>query len=135
MAPAAAISRTPHRVALAESLLLLATRVIFGALIVLGGIEGTGLFWIYTVTFLAFFLALVTLYMAGVSPMLYFSYRYTPVVSTHFLLSFGCYTLAPAQPPKPPLESAEIQVMNELNVCISSWSRTTPWAMLRWRAC
>ena len=38
LVPAAAISRTPHRVELAESLLLLATRVIFGALIVLGGL-------------------------------------------------------------------------------------------------
>ena len=38
LVPAAAISRTPHRVEFSESLLLLATQVIFGALIVLGGL-------------------------------------------------------------------------------------------------
>ena len=108
--PAAAISRTPRWVTLAESLLLLAALVIFGALIVFGGVEGTGLFWVYTAPFLAFFLkgqrlgwcysvaftALVTLYFVWLSPVLAFAHRYSPVVSSHFLMSLGFYTLIAA---------------------------------------
>jgi hypothetical protein len=51
--PAVWLSRTPHWFSLAESLLLLASLVIFGALIVAGGVEGTGLFWVYTLPFLS----------------------------------------------------------------------------------
>ena len=108
--PAAALSRTPRWVNLAESLLLLSAVVIFGALIVFGGIEGTGLFWVYTAPFLAFFLkgqrrgwwyslgfaALVTFYFIWVSPALDSAHHYSPVVATHFLLSLAFYTLVAA---------------------------------------
>lgn len=53
--PSVVLSRQSGRVERAETLLLLASGVIFGALIVTGGTQGTGLFWIYTVPFLAFF--------------------------------------------------------------------------------
>jgi signal transduction histidine kinase/CheY-like chemotaxis protein len=110
LGPAAALSRTPERVIWAESLLLLSALVIFGALIVFGGIEGTGLFWVYTAPFLAFFLkgqrqgwwyslgftALVTLYFWGARTFLPFAYPYSSVVTTHFLMSLGFYTLVAA---------------------------------------
>ena len=110
LVPALAISGTAHGLKFSESLLLLATALIFGALIVFGGIEGTGLFWVYTVPFLAFFLkgqrrgwlysllfmAGAAFYLVGVAPALAFSYPYSPVVATHFLLSLGFYILVAA---------------------------------------
>jgi signal transduction histidine kinase/ActR/RegA family two-component response regulator len=108
--PAVWLSRTPHWFSLAESLLLLASLVIFGALIVAGGVEGTGLFWVYTLPFLAFFLkgqklgwvfslaflVGVALYFVWVEPMLQQAYVYSPVVRTQFVLSLGFYTLVAA---------------------------------------
>lgn len=108
--PAMVLSLEPARVRLAESLLLLAAMLIFGALIVLGGIEGTGIFWVYTSPFLAFFLkgqrlgwryslgfwALASLYLLAMANRLGFSHPYSPVVATHFLLSLGFYTLVAA---------------------------------------
>lgn len=110
LVPAAALSKNPRWVTFAESLLLLSAVVIFGALIVFGGIEGTGLFWVYTAPFLAFFLkgqrrgwwyslgfaALVTVYFIWVSPALASAHPYSPVVATHFLLSLAFYTLVAA---------------------------------------
>lgn len=104
--PAIAINRRPGWVGFSENLLLLAAMVIFGALIVFGGVEATGLFWVYTTPFLAFFLkgqrlgglyslgflALATFYLLWIAPLLSFAQRYSPVVVLHFLLSLGFYT-------------------------------------------
>lgn len=108
--PALAISGMPRWGRLSIPMMLLATAVIFGALIVFGGIEGTGLFWVYTVPFVAFFLVgqrrgwwfclvfLVgaTLYLLWISPKLSFAYKYSPVISVHFLLALGFYVLVAA---------------------------------------
>ena len=108
--PAFFMSRRTGWSEFSESLLLLAAMVIFGALIVLGGVEGSGLFWVYTAPFLAFFLkgqrsgwryclgflALVIVYLAWLAPQLPFSYRHSPTLSLHFVLSLVFYTLVAA---------------------------------------
>ncbi|TXT36125.1 MAG: periplasmic sensor hybrid histidine kinase [Comamonadaceae bacterium] len=110
VAPAVILSRKPGWVALAETLLLLASGIIFGALIVAGGTRGTGLFWVFTVPFLAFFLkgerlgwvyslsflALATVYLMGLQAHLSSVYPHSPEVAIHFLLSLGFYTLVAA---------------------------------------
>lgn len=110
VAPSFFFSHTPSRVALAESLLLLASAVIFGALMVAGGIQGTGLFWVYTLPFLAFFLkgerlgwvyslvflAAVALYFGVLQPTWSAAYPHPPVVALHFVLSLAFYTLVAA---------------------------------------
>ena len=110
LCPAAVLGRQTRYIALAEALILAATLVILGALVVLGGVEGTGIFWLYIAPFLAFFLkgqrrgwwyslafmALVLFYFAGLEPLLSFSYKYSPIMATHFLLSLGFYTLLAA---------------------------------------
>ena len=108
--PAIAINRYPGWVGFSETLLMLAAIVIFGALIVFGGVEATGLFWVYTTPFLAFFLkgqrlgwlyslgfmSITTCYFLWVAPLLTFAHRYSPVVVVHFLLSLGFYILLAA---------------------------------------
>ena len=108
--PAMVLSRQPQWIGLSETMLLLAAMTIFGALMVLGGVEETGLFWVYTTPFLAFFLkgqqlgwvysgmflGTTTVYMVWIGPVLAFSQKYSPVVSSHFLLSLGFYTLVAA---------------------------------------
>lgn len=108
--PSVVLSRQSGRVERAETLLLLASGVIFGALIVTGGTQGTGLFWIYTVPFLAFFLkgqrlgwvyslgflVVVTLYLLGLQPHLTLVYPHSTEVAIHFLLSLSFYTLVAA---------------------------------------
>lgn len=108
--PALILSRKPRHVGLAESLLLLSAGVIFGALIVFGGVEGTGLYWVHAVPFLAFFLkgdrqgwlfsvaflVAVTAYFLLGGPTLAWAYHYTPVAGTHFVLSLLFYTLVAA---------------------------------------
>lgn len=110
VAPAVWLSRSARWASLAESLLMLASLVIFSALIVVGGVEGTGLFWVYTLPFLAFFLkgqrlgwvfslgflAWVGLYFVWPAPLLTDVYVYSPVTRTHFLLSLAFYTLVAA---------------------------------------
>lgn len=110
LAPAVIMSHTPSRVGAAETLLLLSAAAIFSALIVTGGIEGTGLFWVYTVPFLAFFLkgqrlgwlyslaflGLVAVYFVALRPALAGVHQFSAVVSTHFLLSLSFYTLVAA---------------------------------------
>lgn len=54
--PAYLLSRDERTVDGAEWLMLASAWVIFGALVVLGGVDGTGLFWVPTVPFLAYFL-------------------------------------------------------------------------------
>ncbi len=108
--PALIISRHRHFVGFAETMLLLAAILIFGALIVLGGVESTGLFWVYTTPFLAFFLKgqrlgrfysigfliAAAFYLMVLAPHLDFARHYSPVISFHFLLSLGFYTLVAA---------------------------------------
>ncbi len=108
--PAAVMSGTPERVGRAENMLLLSAVVIFGSLVVIGGVEETGLFWVFTLPFLAFFLkglrlgwtvsvafvAAVALYLFVVSPALEFVYHYSSVVRVHFLLTLVFYTLVAA---------------------------------------
>jgi signal transduction histidine kinase/CheY-like chemotaxis protein len=110
VAPALVLSHKPSRIAVAETLLLLSAGLIFGALIVFGGVEGTGLFWVYTLPFLAFFLkgerlgwvyslaflGLVTVYLVGLNPVLDGVYHFSPVVSVHFSLSLFFYILVAA---------------------------------------
>jgi len=79
-------------------------------LVVLGGVEGTGLFWVYTLPFLAFFLKgqrqgwwfsllfvglLAAYFWAGLHR-LPLAHSYSPVVITHFLLSLCFYTVVAA---------------------------------------
>lgn len=110
--PAYALARLQRRPGLAEALMLVSSWAIFGALVVLGGVSGTGLFWVYTVPFLAFFLSpariawassllflgLIMGYLLGAQalalgpPM----YRYAPEVALHFVLSLGFYTVVAA---------------------------------------
>lgn len=108
--PAALLINRPQHIAAAEWLLLLGALCISSALIIFGGIEGTGLLWVYSVPFLAFFikgqrrgwiysLAFFAVHIACMlllSPRLPFAYPYSPVVRTHFLLSMGFYVLIAA---------------------------------------
>lgn len=108
--PAIAFSRFPRWVRFSESLLLLAAMVIFGALIVHGGIEGTGILWVFTTPFLAFFLkgqrlgwwysaaflAFASVYLLWLAPLTRVGYPYSSTVATHFLLSLLFYTLVAA---------------------------------------
>ncbi len=99
--PAVVMARRSESVSLCEGLIIAAAATIFGALIVLGGIEGTGLFWVYSAPFIAFFLkgqrrgwwyslafvALVLLYFGIQNPAWGWVYHYSPMVRTQFLLS------------------------------------------------
>lgn len=101
--------RTEHTKT-AENLLLLASMVIFGALLVLGGVAGSGLFWAYTVPFLVFFLKgqlagrmislgfllLMTLYFVGDGPAKLNGYVYEAQLWPQFLLSLLYFTVVAA---------------------------------------
>ncbi len=105
--PAAVLARGDRYVFLCETLMLAAAAVIFGALIVLGGVEGTGMFWVYAAPFIAFFLkgqrqgwwysmgfiALMLAYFGVRSPEWSAVYPYSPVVALQFLLSLCFYTV------------------------------------------
>jgi len=109
--PAAWLARKPHRVGLAEHLIMLAAMLILGALVVYGGIEGSGLFWAYTAPFVAFFIkgqklgwwyslvfaTLMAAYFAAGGTQLAFAYAFSPTTQLHFLLSLGFYTVLAAQ--------------------------------------
>jgi hypothetical protein len=56
LVPAILASGSAHNIQRSEFLLLTATVVIFSALTVLGSIDGSGLFWVFAVPFVAFFL-------------------------------------------------------------------------------
>ena len=105
--PAAVLARNSRYVFACESLILAAAAVIFGALIVFGGIEGTGMLWVYAAPFIAFFLkgqrqgwwysmgfiALMMAYFGVRSPDWGTVYPYSPVVAIQFLLSLCFYTV------------------------------------------
>ena len=96
--------------AVLNPLLLLGALFISSALIVFGGVEGTGLFWVYSVPFLTFFikgqrrgwyyglafLACHVVCITVVNPHLDVAYRYSPGVRTHFLLSMAFYVMVAA---------------------------------------
>lgn len=108
--PAALFSRSPDKIALAETLLLLATGTIFGALVVFGGVAGTGIYWVYTAPFVAFFIkgqrgawafslsmwVLVGVYLLWLAPHVSFGYQYGDVPSLHAWLALGFYTVVAA---------------------------------------
>jgi len=54
--PAYLLSSQPDQVEFTQTLVLLATLVFPCGLVIFGGIEGTGLFWVYVVPFTLFFL-------------------------------------------------------------------------------
>ncbi len=108
--PAALLSHKPRFVGVAESLMLLSTVAILGALIVLGGVFSTGVLWVFTAPFMAFFIAgqrkgwwfsagfvaVIAIYLAWIAPRLPFAYSYTPVYATHFVVALCFYTLTAA---------------------------------------
>ena len=108
--PAALLNNRPQRIDAAETMLMLGALGISSALIILGGVEGTGLLWVYCVPFLAFFIkgqrrgwyyslaffGWHIVCMVLLVPRLAFGYPYSPVVRLHFLLSMGFYVLVAA---------------------------------------
>jgi diguanylate cyclase len=108
--PAVWLSSRPTHVQSAETLMLLAAVVILGGLIVFGGVAGTGVLWVFTAPFLAFFLAgqrrgwwystgfiaAAALYLGWLAPLLPFAYPYSREFSTHFVLALCFYTLTAA---------------------------------------
>ncbi|MDT8990196.1 bifunctional diguanylate cyclase/phosphodiesterase [Curvibacter sp. APW13] len=110
LVPAVVASRWPHWVGLAEVLVVLASMGFSFALLIFGGIEGTGLFWVGMVPFLGFFiggqrngwlycLAMIgamTLYFTGIQRHLPWAHQHSSVVATQFVLSFVFYTLVAA---------------------------------------
>lgn len=108
--PGAFFARHASRVALAQNLLLLGVSMVFGALLVFGAIEGTGIYWIFILPFLIFFiknqrtgwiaslafLGLSGVYLIVVAPLVTFDYPHTPVVVSRFLTAFFLYTLVAA---------------------------------------
>lgn len=110
LGPAALASRSPRWVGHAEVLVMLSAYCFSLALVALGGVEGTGLFWVGMVPFLAFFVAgqrlgwryclgligVLTVYFALVQRHLDWAYQHTTVVAVQFVLSFVFYTLVAA---------------------------------------
>ena len=110
LGPAALASRSPRWVGYAEVLVMLAAYGFSLALVALGGVEGTGLFWVGMVPFLAFFVAgqrlgwryclglitVLVVYFALVQRHLGWAYQHTNTVAVQFVLSFVFYTLVAA---------------------------------------
>ncbi|NVO04911.1 MAG: response regulator [Rhodoferax sp.] len=108
--PAALLLARPRHIDVTEALLLLGALCISSALIIFGGIAGTGLFWVYSVPFLSFFIkgqrrgwqfslaffACHVLCITLVNPNFAWAYHYAPQVGTHFLLSMGFYVMVAA---------------------------------------
>ena len=108
--PASLLLNRPEKIDLGERLLLAGALFISCSLIVFGGIEGTGLFWVYSVPFLTFFIkgqrrgwyyslaffVCHALCILLINPNFSFAYRYTPILTTHFLLSMGFYVMVAA---------------------------------------
>jgi signal transduction histidine kinase len=108
--PAALLINRPERIDVAERVLMMGALSISSALIVLGGVEGTGLLWVYSVPFMAFFikgqrrgwyyslafLVVHVLCVTVIGPNLSFAYHYSVEMRTHFLLSMVFYVLIAA---------------------------------------
>jgi diguanylate cyclase (GGDEF)-like protein len=110
LVPAILASGSAHNIQRSEFLLLTATVVIFSALTVLGSIDGSGLFWVFAVPFVAFFLGgqrkgwwysgsffvTAVVYFLWVAPHLTFAYQYPARYVLHFFLALSFYTLTAA---------------------------------------
>lgn len=110
LGPAALASRRQHWVGVAEVLVMLTALIFSLALIALGGVEGTGLFWVYMVPFVAFFvtgqrrgwryslglIGVLVLYFGAVQRGLPWVHPHSSVVATQFVLSLVFYTLVAA---------------------------------------
>jgi len=108
--PAALLVNRPQHIDATERLLMLGALLISSALIVLGGVQGTGLFWVYSVPFLAFFIkgqrrgwtyslaffAWHSACLMWLAPKLAVAYPYADEVRVHFLLSMAFYVLIAA---------------------------------------
>jgi diguanylate cyclase (GGDEF)-like protein len=108
--PATWLSNKPAYVGVAENLMLMSTVAILGALIVFGGVSSTGVLWVFSAPFMAFFItgqrrgwwfsvcfiAAIAIYLAWLAPLLPFAYSYSPVFATHFVLALCFYTLTAA---------------------------------------
>lgn len=108
--PATLLGSKTRFVGIAESLMLLSTVTILGALIVFGGVYSTGMLWVFTAPFMAFFIAgqrkgwwfsigflvVIAIYLAWVAPLLPFAYAYPPGYATHFVVALCFYTLTAA---------------------------------------
>jgi signal transduction histidine kinase/ActR/RegA family two-component response regulator len=108
--PAALLLNRPQHIAGSELLVLLGALFISSALIVFGGVAGTGLFWVYSVPFVTFFIKgqrrgwIYSLVFFGchilcitlINPNFAFTYHYAPEVRTHFILSMGFYVMVAA---------------------------------------
>lgn len=104
------LGRRAGLVAVAEDLVMFATLCIVLALVIFGGIEGTGLFWVFTAPFLAFFLkgqrlgwwyslvllVLVTIYFFIADEFSPYAYQHSPIVVPQFIIALGFYTLIAA---------------------------------------
>ncbi|MCX8516734.1 MAG: ATP-binding protein [Rhodoferax sp.] len=112
--PAALLSQHSRYLELAEGLLLLGALLVSCSLIVLGGVAGTGLFWVNLLPFLIFFIkgqrqgwyynlgflacnaACIGLVHVQVSPHFAWAYSYPAEVRIRFLLSMVVYLLVAA---------------------------------------
>lgn len=108
--PALAVSGVPRWRHLSVPLLMLGLTLIAGALVVLGGLEGNGLSWVFVTPFVAFFLlgqrrgwwyclafmigSLV--YLQWIAPGLSFSYKFSQIIAKHFSIALGFYVLVAA---------------------------------------
>jgi len=104
------IGRRASSVGIAEDMVIFTAFCTLLALIIFGGIQGTGLFWVYTAPFLAFFLkgqrlgwwyslaflAAVTLYFVSSDLFSPYAYDYSPTVIAQFIVSLSFYTLIAA---------------------------------------
>jgi len=108
--PAAIIGRQPKLVGVAEALLLIAMFIVTMAMVVFGGPDGTGLYWIYSAPFLAFFLkgqrvgwwyslgsmlAVSTYFLGGMS-LVPNAQHFSNIVISQFMLALCFYTLVAA---------------------------------------
>lgn len=110
VAPAAYYARRMDSIRLSENLILMATGTIFGSLVVFGGVGGTGIFWVYTAPFVAFFIkgqrsawifclslwGLSGLYLLWLWPYVPYGYNYGPIPSLHAWMAIGFYTVVAA---------------------------------------
>ncbi len=108
--PALWASGQAQHVRLSENLLLGATVLIFAALVVLGGIAGSGILWVFIVPFVAFFLAgqrrgwwfsggffaTAAVYFLWLQPLLPLAYPYSATYAIQFLLALLFYTVTAA---------------------------------------
>jgi signal transduction histidine kinase/CheY-like chemotaxis protein len=108
--PAFVLVGRPKWVLLAERILMFGAMTISSALIIFGSAEGSGLFWVSSVPFMAFFIlgqrrgwyyslgvfACHALCLMVLGPNLDFAYQYSPEIRTRFLMAMVYYLLIAA---------------------------------------